>query len=132
MSRRQKHRFHPSSTREQPTTIRRVTLSVEDFCLLKKSLGPFKILLAAVHPSTRNRAFAKETIDELERKIVAIIKNPVQWIQEMPIDYNEMLILQTSLWIYGLQYLPFAPACGLLQKKLQPISDSCQHKARYN
>jgi hypothetical protein len=112
--------------------VRHVTLSVEDFCLLKKSLGPFKMLLAASHPSTQNRAFAKETVEELERKIVAIITNPVQWIQEMSIDYNEMLILQTSLWIYGMQYLIFAPECVLLQKKLKPISESYRSKARFN
>lgn len=132
MSRRYKHRFCPTSTREKPNTIRHVALSVEDFCLLKKSLGPFKMLLAASHPSIPNRTFAKETVEELERKIVAIITNPVQWVQEMPIDYNEMLILQTSLWIYGMQYLTFAPECGLLQKKLQPISESYGSKARFN
>ena len=128
MSRRNKYGCPQSNatSKVQPTIISYVTLSLEDFCLLKKSLNPFKKLLEASPATSPNRAFAKETVTELEKKILAIITNPVQWIQEMPIGENEMIILQTSLWLYAMQYLILAPACRSLRRKLQPTSELCR------
>jgi hypothetical protein len=73
--------------------------SFDELVFLKKALIPLEQMMLAQKEPVPNRKLALATVTRLQTKIQLMIERGL-WGEEVELDFNEVVILQTSVWIF--------------------------------
>lgn len=100
-----------------------VVFTFEQLILLKKVLSTFRQMILARKGQLPNAAFALETVTHLRTKITRMIAQRYCG-EALPLDANEVLILQTSVSIFalGLEAMQHLPEEKGLKRQCQLLS----------
>jgi len=101
----------------------RLIFTLEDLTFLKKVLVPLEQMLLAQKEPLPNLEFALATITQIQAKIHHMIQRGI-WGEEVELDANEVLILQTSVWMFAatLEVVEPSPEKDLLKQRCQTLN----------
>jgi hypothetical protein len=71
----------------------------DELVFLKKALVPLEQMMLAQKEPVPNRKLALATVTRLQSKIQRMIERGL-WGEEVELDFNEVVILQTSVWLF--------------------------------
>lgn len=101
----------------------RLLFNPEELIFLKKALAPLEQMIFAQKQPLPNLKLALATIKEVQAKIQHLIQSGI-WSEEVELDFNEVLILQASVWIFAaaLECTNTSPESERLKHQCQRLS----------
>jgi hypothetical protein len=73
--------------------------TLDELVFLKKALVPLEEVMLAQKAPLPNLEFALATVTQVQAKIQCMIQRGI-WGEEVEMDANEVLILQTAVWMF--------------------------------
>lgn len=119
------HHKRKPSARIRTQHIPALWFTMDEVVLLKKSLALFEQLIETNKKPLPNLQFAHETLRDLREKLSQML----QFSEEtVPLDKNEVIILNSSLWLYMLALQDTRAyekmLCLALSRKIMPAADT--------
>jgi hypothetical protein len=96
--------------------------TLEELVFLKKALVPLEEMMLAQKEPLPNLEFALATVTQVQAKIQLMIQRGL-WGEEVELDANETLILQTSVWMFAatLELMEPSPEKEQLRQRCQTL-----------
>jgi hypothetical protein len=106
----------------QKQTLPCLIFSFEQLTFLKRTLAALTQVIRRQTKPLRNLDFAAQTVEELQAKIETML-NAEMWGKVVEMDANELLMLQTSVWIFtaALDAIPDVKEKEQLRKQCQTV-----------
>jgi hypothetical protein len=76
-----------------------LTFTLEELFFLKRALVPLAEMMLAQKEPLPNLEFALATVTQVQVKIQLMLQRGI-WGEEVELDANEVLILQTAVWMF--------------------------------
>lgn len=97
--------------------------TLDELVFLKKALIPLEQMLLAQKEPLPNLEFALATVTRVQAKIQLMIQRGL-WGEEVEMDFNEVLILRTAVWVFSaaLEVAEPSPEKELLQQLCQTLN----------
>lgn len=101
----------------------RLLFNPEELIFLKKALAPLEQMIFAQKQPLPNLKLALATVREVQAKISRMIQCSACG-EDVELDFNEVLILQTSVWIFAaaLEFTDPSPESEQLKQQCQKLS----------
>jgi hypothetical protein len=77
----------------------RLIFTPAELSFLKKALIPVEQMLLLQQEPLPNLEFAQATVIQVQAKIQLMLQHGI-WGEEVELDYNEVLLLQTAVWMF--------------------------------
>jgi hypothetical protein len=96
--------------------------TLDELVFLKKALVPLEEMMLAQKAPLPNLEFALATVTQVQAKIQCMIQRGI-WGEEVELDANEVLILQTAVWMFesALAFVESSPEKEQLQHRCQTL-----------
>jgi hypothetical protein len=96
--------------------------TLDELIFLKKALVPLEQMILAQKEPLPNLELAQATVTQVQAKIHYMLQRGL-WGEETELDANEVLLLQTSVWMFAatLELLEPSPAKEQLQQRCQAL-----------
>jgi hypothetical protein len=96
--------------------------TLDELVFLKKALVPLEQMMLAQREPLPNLEFALATVIQLQVKLQRMIQHGI-WGEAVELDANEVLILQTSVWMFEatLEIVKSCPEKEQLQRRCQTL-----------
>lgn len=115
-----KQRAHIGTMKQK---LPRILFTLEELIFLKKALVPLEHMIFAQKQPVPNVTLALVTVKQVQAKLQHMTQLGI-WNEEVELDFNEVLILHASVWIFAaaLECINTSPENERLKQQCQRLS----------